>query len=394
MKSIFIRPALLYFLFYAAAGALIPFLNIFYQVKGLSMGQISILAALPMGMTLIAAPVWAGIADFFGLHRKILPLLMILTMPLMALIGLADSFIVLLPIVVLYGFCYSPITPLQDNSVLTFLSEKRHEYGKPRLWGSISWAVLGVTAGVLIGKFGPAIAYILYIVFMGLNAWVAFKMPDPVIEKGEPYWVSLRRVAGDNRWYGFLAGALLTGIAFAFENNYFFLFLKSLGAPSSIQGLAVFTSSVMEIPFFIYSAVLLKKYSARGLMQFSMLVLIVRLILTSLLKDPVWGIAVQLLHGVFFSTFWAGGVSLAHQIAPKGLSASAQALFGASFYGFGGIIGAILGGWLYGQFNPTIMFQAGAFSTFLGFLFITFWARPKHAPLQNKYVHHKFKKYE
>jgi PPP family 3-phenylpropionic acid transporter len=382
LKHTNLKPFLLYFLFYAAAGATTPFLNVLYQSKGLTIDQISILAALPMGLTLVAAPIWAGIADFFGLHRQILPLMILLTIPLMALIGIGESFIVLLPIVLLYGFCYSPITSLQDNSVLSYMGNKRNEYGKVRVGGSIGWALIGLVTGVLIGQFGSFVAYTGTILFTILHFSVALRMPKPEIEKGDPYWTSLRKLARDNRWYGFLAGALLVGISFMFINSYFLIFLKSLGASSSIQGLSVFASSILEIPFFIFSAVLIKKFSSRVLMQFSFVILIIRLILISLLKDPNWGVAIQLLHGIFFSTFWAGGVNYASEIAPKGLSASAQALFGASFFGLGGILGALLGGWLFVQISPVIMFQVGAGLTLMGLLLITFWARPKNVPIR------------
>jgi MFS family permease len=93
-------PSLLYFFYFAASGCITPFLNIFFQAKGISIAQISILGAMPMGLTLVAAPIWAGIADYFGLHRKILPLIIFLTMPFVALMGSANSFFFLLPAII------------------------------------------------------------------------------------------------------------------------------------------------------------------------------------------------------------------------------------------------------------------------------------------------------
>ena len=365
-------PSLLYFFYFAATGCIIPFLNIFFQAKGLSIAQISILGAMPMGLTLVAAPFWAGIADYFGLHRKILPLIMFLTMPLVALLGAANSFLVMLPAIVLYGICNSPIMSLSDNSVLFYLGPNRHNYGHVRLWGSIGWGLMGWLSGIMVDRLGPTAAYVGFIIFMTLEVWVALKMPEPEIVKGVPYWDNLGRVIKDNRWIAFLVGSLLMGISFSFITNYFYLFLEDLGAPSSLTGLSVATSVVLELPFFIFSAALIRKISARGLIIFSFFVLILRLLFSSMLTNPYWGIAVNMLHGPFYSTYWAGSVNYAREIAPRGLGASAQALFAASFFGLGGIVGALLGGWLFIQFGPPIMFQTGAGLTLLG-LIVFFW---------------------
>jgi PPP family 3-phenylpropionic acid transporter len=365
-------PSLLYFFYFAASGCITPFLNIFFQAKGISIAQISILGAMPMGLTLVAAPIWAGIADYFGLHRKILPLIIFLTMPFVALMGSANSFFFLLPAIIFYGLCNSPIMSLSDNSVLSYMGANRHNYGHVRLWGSISWGLMGWLSGILIERLGPTAAFVGFMVFMSLDVLVALKMPEPEFVKGVPYWDNLGRVIKDNRWVAFLVGSFLVGTAFMFITNFFYIFLNDLGAPSSLTGLSVAASTILEIPFFIYSAALIKKVSARGLIIFSFFILILRLLLTSLLKNPYWGIAVNMLHGPFFSTYWVGAVNYAREIAPHGLGASAQALFAASFFGLGGIVGALLGGWLFTRFGPPVMYQTGAGLTLLG-LIIFIW---------------------
>ncbi len=370
-------PSLLYFFYFAATSCITPFLNIFFQAKGITIAQISILGAMPMGLTLVAAPAWAGIADYFGLHRKILPLIMFLTIPFVALLGAANSFLVLLPAIIFYGICNSPIMSLSDNSVLSYLGQNRHNYGHVRLWGSIGWGLMGWLSGIMVDRLGPTAAYVGFIIFMTLEVWVALKMPEPEIVKGVPYWDNLGRVIKDNRWVAFLVGSFLMGISFMFITNYFYIFLNDLGAPSSLTGLSVAASVILELPFFIFSSALIRKISARGLIIFSFFVLILRLIFSSMLVNPYWGVAVNMLHGPFYSTYWTGAVNYAREIAPRGLGASAQALFAASFFGLGGIVGALLGGWLFTCFGPPVMFQTGAGLTFCGMMVFVWLGKTK-----------------
>jgi MFS transporter, PPP family, 3-phenylpropionic acid transporter len=361
-------PSLLYFFYFAASACVTPYLNLFFQNKGISLNQIGLLSAMPMGLTLLAAPVWAGIADYFGLHRRILPLIMALAIPFMLMIAIGNTFGVLLPAIILYGFCNSPIMSLSDNSVLSYLGENRHQYGNVRLWGSVSWAVVGWITGWVIERFGPGPSYVGFVFFMLLEVWVALKLPEPEMVKDVRYWENLGRVLKDSRWIAFLSGSFMLGISFTFLITYMYLFMKTLGATNSLTGMAVAASSVLEIPFFIYSGRLLKKVSPQKLILISFVILIIRSILTSQIVNPVWGVAVNLLNGPFYSVYWTGSVNYAREIAPRGLLASAQAFFAASFYGLGGITGAILGGWLYASFGAPLMFQVGAGIAALGLL--------------------------
>jgi len=372
-------PALLYFFYYAASSCITPYLNIFFQDKGLSLIQIGILAAMPNGLTLVAAPLWAGIADYFGLHRRILPLVMALTIPFIVMIYIGGSFEVLLPGIIFYGFCNSPIISLTDNSVLSYLGDKSLKYGNTRLWGSISWAAMGWLTGWLIDRFGPTPAYVGFVIFMLAAVWLAMKLPEPEMIQDRHYWHNLGGILRDRRWIAFLSGSFLLGTAFNFLSNYIYLFMKSLGASASLLGMSVAALSILEIPVFIYTGRLLKKTAPRNLILFSYGVLIIRSLLTARLVSPIWGVALNLFNGIFFPLYWTGAVNYAHRIAPRGMSASAQALFAASFFGLGGITGAVAGGWLYAQYGAPFMFNVGAGLSAAGFfLFIILEKEPKN----------------
>lgn len=359
-------PSMVYFFYYASVACVIPYLNVFFQNKGISLTQIGFLAAMPNGLALVAAPLWAGIADYFGLHRRILPLIMALTIPFILIISIGGTFAVLLPGIMLFGFCNSPVMTLSDNSVLGHLGEKKHLYGNARLWGSFSWAAVGWLTGWLIEKFGPAPAYLGFVVFMLIAVWLAFQLPEPEMVKDIPYWENLGRIIRDKRWLAFLGGSFLIGIAFNFLVSYIYIFMQSLGAHAGLMGMGVAAISILEIPFFFFTGRLLKKVAPQHLLLFASMILILRSFLTAMVLNPIWVVAANLLNGPFFSTFWSGSVVYARQISPRGMQASGQALFAAAFTGLGGITGAILGGWLYSAYGAPLMFNTGAVFSMAG----------------------------
>jgi MFS transporter, PPP family, 3-phenylpropionic acid transporter len=62
----------LYYFYYMALGALLPFINLYYERLGLSGVQIGTLAALPVLITATITFLWGAIADAFRLHRAML----------------------------------------------------------------------------------------------------------------------------------------------------------------------------------------------------------------------------------------------------------------------------------------------------------------------------------
>ncbi len=105
MKNTRLRTSALLFFAYAAFGGINAFLNLFYRQQGMDLVQVGILAAVSPTMTLLVSPLWAAVADRFNLHRYILPLAMLLSIPFALLIGRMQSFEQLLLGIALFAGC-------------------------------------------------------------------------------------------------------------------------------------------------------------------------------------------------------------------------------------------------------------------------------------------------
>ena len=88
-------------------------------------------------------------------------------------------------------------------------------------------------------------------------------------------------------------------------------------------------------------------------------------------------LGLQLLHGPSFSLLWVAGVAYADELAPKGLSASAQGLFATMVMGWGGVVGALVGGVLYDGVGAAAMFRWTAAGT-LTCLVVVLWRLYQH----------------
>jgi PPP family 3-phenylpropionic acid transporter len=349
-----------YFAFFSASGSFGPFINAYYQQSGISLQQVGILASLPMLMMLFANPLWSFMADAFRLHAYLLPMSMLLTVPAAWFLTHSSGFWTLAAMVLLYAFCAAPIISLADHAITEELGEARYEYGRLRFWGAVGYGLAAWYGGNLMEWVGIQRSVLVFIVMMTVGAYIATRLPRPRMLVTNPFWTSLRILTTDRRWYSFLGGVFLAGIGFSVINNYLILHMRSLGAGEGLFGLSIAVAAVSELPIFFFSMMIMRRWSPRGLIGIAFAALTVRLLLISVMQDPWLAVVIQLLHGLSFSAIWTAGVSYVSEIAPPGLGASAQSLFGATLFSLSGILGAYAGGQVYQHWGAAVLFQGAA----------------------------------
>eukprot|EP00466_Bigelowiella_natans_P010634 jgi/Bigna1/61701/fgenesh1_kg.25_\ len=108
-----------------------------------------------------------------------------------------------------------------------------------------------------------------------------------------------------------------------------------------------------EIPCFVYSEALRKRFGIRCIIYIGVTAYAVRVGWYAWIQNPWLVMPAELLHGVTFALVWSSLAVLATQISPeKGLQATTQGLFSLLFNGVGGGIGAVGGGYLYESIGP------------------------------------------
>jgi PPP family 3-phenylpropionic acid transporter len=361
---------LFYLTYFLSVGALLPFLNLYYQSIGTSAWGIGILLSLPQFMYLLAAPLWGALADMLHIHRRLLPMVMFATLlPILILAWINvenGSFVVLVILMTVFAFCLAPVIPLADHAVLVMLGEQRHEYGRLRLWGAVGFGGAAWVVGLAATGLGITIIFYFYLALMSLAALVAAQLPDPAMQPAEPFWVSALKLSGQPRWLIFLAGAFLAGVAYQMLNAFFAIFLTDLGGDEALFGVTMLVAGLSELPIFFLSGALLRRFGANRLFMVSLAVYALRAIFYIFIRDPRLGILGQALHGPSFSAMWVAGVSYAAEQAPPGLGASAQSAFVAVVFGLAGVTGALLSGAVYGSSGAQVMFALAASAALLG----------------------------
>ncbi len=367
-----------YFVYFVALASLSPFIALYYEERGLSGSQIGLLAGISPLVALVAAPLWSGFADATRRHKAIFMAATVGVIVMSLLIYFASSLAWLIPVVIAFAFLGAPIMPLMDSSTMSMLQGRKDRYGKIRVWGTLGWAIGAPLAGLLVGRGGLQWSFYVYASLMTIALLIGSRIPVGHAHISVPFWNGMRTLFSNRRWMFFLLIVFMCGIAAAGASTYLFLYLKRLGA-SNLIGPALTLSTVSEVPMLFFADRLLRRFKARGLILIALAIYIGRLLLYSLVGFPPIMLAIQLLHGFTSPTIWVAGVSYVAEIAPPGLGATAQALFAGALNGLGAATGAVLGGILFQNFGPVVMYRVFALILFAALLL--FGVLEKHIPV-------------
>lgn len=380
--SAHISARLLYFCYYMAIGAFLPFINLYYDRIGLSGVQIGTLSALPVLLMSAVAPLWGLMADAFHLHRGLLQAALLLAPVTIFMLSQTTYYPTLVALVLVYAIVSAPIIPLLDSAALEVSESHQRSYGELRVWGTVGWALSTWLVGTLIHKFNIHWLFYSYIVFMGVTLLGSLFQAPRIKTLQSPLYYSLYRLIINQALLLFLFGVFLLTITTGAVNYFFSLYMDRIGANERTIGLAWTIAAISEVPIMIWSGSIIRNIEARGMLLLAFIVYILRWLLYSFISDPTWVLVAQLLHGLSFAAFLVGGVTYINSYAPEGLSTSAQAIFNAVSFGIGPFVGALLGGYVYDKLGITALFQVFTLVAFVG-LIVFLWSS-KYSSLKLK----------
>ena len=332
------------FFFFAGVAFVAPYMVLFYQDLGFSGAQIGLLTGLAPLITLLGAPLWTGLADRTGRHKLIMGFVLLAAVASLIIFPRLRLFAPVLLFAGLFNLFFAPVSSFADSATMAMLGAQKKLYGRIRLGGTIGFGLVAPIAGVLVQNYALKFAFWGGAVLFFLALLASQKMTYTAVSEGTSILRGIRTLLVSRRWVLFLILAFGGGMAVAASNNYFFPYMKELGANETTMGLALTIGTLGEVPIFYFGNRLISRFNTYGLLLFSMVATGIRLILLGVTSLPPLVLFIQLLGGLTFPVMWLAGVSYADEYAPQGMQATAQGLFGAMVFGFGTAVGGFMGG--------------------------------------------------
>lgn len=292
--------------------------------------------------------------------------------------GATNSTIILTIITFMFGLVYYTVAPFIESLASLFLKEEGIDYGKARTWGSVSFTLVGIAAGGIIGYAGSIALY--YILIMLLVLYMIFMfLPQPKLV----HTLSVNK--GDNKNTGRLYSwvlkdknaLLLILVIFLYQlshtayNNYNALYLESMNINAKwLSGLILNISVIAEILFFIFSKKIIGKIKPTQLLVFCGIGAIIRWLMLAIFHNIYVFVVMQTFHAITFAVGHIAFILILNNRFNTEKIIDMQILYTAICYQLSMTIGLYIMGAIW-DINSSLVFFVSAVIALIGTIFAT-----------------------
>ncbi len=370
--SIEMKYNLLFFVYTIANCCLTGFVAIFLRYKEISNTSIGIVTGIGSVSTLFLAPI---LSSFIGKNKlftvqKLFTMIYGMIMLLFLLIVYSSiPAIAVLGIYTLLIACMNSTTQfLQILATDLAKSGEKVNFGLARGLGSSAWAISSLIFGFLIDVFDPTILGISYLIFNSFTLILINQFPTThgsvsSESKKQGMWniVKKYRIYLIN-----LVGFTLFLSSASALGTYLINIVENLGGTTSFYGVAVFMSSLSELPFMAITPRLLKKYSSKQLMLFAGICYLARNVLIGMAPNLFVMCVGMLFQGASYGLFIAVLTYYVMDHFAEDDQVMGQTFINVMTVGVGCMLGNILGGYLQDMFGLNAMFIFTTIITIIG----------------------------
>ncbi len=323
------RLAAVYVALFAFAGLHLPFWPVWLASKGLDAVEIGMLIATGRWVVIAASPLIAQLADRSGERRRPMIILAAGMLGGYALFFAFDTFWGFLLATVVVAFFQGSMIPLNESLTLRTVDEGRVDYGRVRLWGSLSFIVATLAGGMLLEGRPEQVILWAILAAVALILIVAVTLPDTRLAPTKLRLTAFLRLATHPTFALFLiAIALLQGshtVVYAYGS----LHWRAAGISPTLIGWLWAEGVIAEIVLFVFAAAAVRRLGVGGLLALATAAGVLRWVVLGATVEPAVLMLVQPLHGLTFGAAHLAAMAFILRAAPPGQSATAQSLYSA-----------------------------------------------------------------
>jgi PPP family 3-phenylpropionic acid transporter len=349
-----------YFAYFGAVGALSPYLSLYFRSIGLTGTEIGLLMSVQPVLLFISQPIFGPLTDRSGHRGRMLSVLLLIVAATGLLMGAGRSFWSLLPLVMLWSFFAGLIGPIADSIALGEMERTGVAYPRLRLWGSIGFPIVAVTAGWLYGRIGVHSQFFLYGGLMLFSVFFARQLPAEGLTGRRPVWGELWKLVKNPYLLAFLLLCAVEQTTLAANSAFFSVHFMSVGGSSSALGWAWGLTALAEVPVWLVLGSIIDRTGPLPLLALSGAAYALRWGLNSVITNPNLLVGVTLLQSITYALLMPTAVIFVGELTPPELRTSGQALLGLVTLGLATLVGTYVGGRLVDQVGTAGMYRFSA----------------------------------
>ncbi|WP_164984907.1 MFS transporter [Ammoniphilus sp. CFH 90114] len=344
------------YFFYAIVSIFISYLPVYFTSQGISPVQIGILLGVGPFISIISPPIWGYLSDKYKTVKNILILTLVATILFGTFMFRSVSFEWMFFYVLVFNFFMSPIGPLTDSLTYRVSEVYRIPFGSIRLFGSVGFAITAIFMGFVFERIGLGYISWVFLAFGLIALYTCTRLSDAPSSLKPVSLRSIFSVFQEKRILWFLFVIFTLSIPHRINDGFVGVYIESLGGTTGLVGTAWFFATGSEALLFGLSVRWLRQGRELQLIAWAAVFYCVRWILCALLADPVLVTYLQLFHGLSFAIYYLASLQYLYRLIPPELKSTGQTVFAAVFFGFAGIVGSLIAGWIFEAYNGQFLY--------------------------------------
>jgi len=339
------RLGFLYAALFLVVGCYLPYMPVWLSWRTLSADQIAVLLATPLYIRIVFTPVISFLADLLGSRRGIVIALAWGSLGSFALLWVSDGFWQMMLAIALLAVNWTTIMPLVETIAISGIRKSGIDYGRVRLWGSLTFIGASLAAGIVIQFWDAGTVLPMLMAATSLLIFAAYLVPRDVEPKRHATPVRrlrLRHAFALARAPLFLlflfAAAMIQGshaLLYAFGS----LHWRAQGFSGGTIGALWSIGVIAEVALFAVSGRVVSYVGSTRLMVLAGGAAVVRWAVLAL-DPPLWATGlVQTLHAMSFGATHLAAIHFLTHAVPEDRSATAQGLYASVVAGL--VLGSV-----------------------------------------------------
>jgi PPP family 3-phenylpropionic acid transporter len=326
-----LRLAAFYVAIFLLIGCYMPFLPLWLKWRGMSDFQISLFYAVPVLLRALFIPVMTFAADRWGRPVRMLCWLAWGSLLSVALLPFVDGFPALFAVVLVFTLFWMSVIPITDSVALAAARDGHGDYGRMRVWGSISFIAMTSGGGAAIDLWGPGAAVWLFVGSAAVVLIAVHWLPDErgVTMRSPPRLADMLKLVRSPELWLFLIATSAVQSGHVVYYVFGTLHWTSLGISPTAIGALWGIGVVAEVVMFIYLRQVGLWIGPVQLIALGGAAALLRWAVTALNPPLVVLFPLQMLHGLTFGGAHAGAMQFLSTAVPPHMAASAQGLYAA-----------------------------------------------------------------
>lgn len=364
-SSYSLRLAAFYGALFIIYGVHLPYLPVWLHAQSLSAEQIAAITAAPLFVRVLITPAIAMWADRSERHRTLINGLAWLTLLLALLLAQMASFWPIFLLAVPFAITLSSTMPLTETIAVSGVRTHGLDYGRMRLWGSLTFVAAGFVGGWVIDHAGPSA--VMGCIVGGCVATVIFAWLLPerastgrtmaTVSRGARATsaprhgglATARQLVASPIFLAFLAAAGAAQGAHGMFYTFGALHWQTQGISTAWVGVLWAIAIAGEVLLFAYSGAVIRRFGPVTLLVAATAAAVLRWAAMSFSPPLLALLPLQMLHTLTYGASHLGAMHFISQAVPETAQGTAQALYATVASGLlmGGA--TLASGWLYAR---------------------------------------------